>query len=197
MQNDNLSMQDELRQMKSDYEHLKAGVDRQMIINRQLMETVFRSKVGVLDSNRKATMAGAGAAVLVTLVASHIRGLDMGLAGMLAAFYVLMLIGYGFMYRKLGKIEYGTDDVVSTTARLRKFKRNYMIVNAVSWVLVAGLMCFMLPEIHHSFRIPARGVAAIAVMCVALLAGVCSQYLIDRKVLKACDEIIDRLKDRS
>ena len=37
MQNDNVSMQNELRQMKSDYEYLKAGMDKQVIINRQLM----------------------------------------------------------------------------------------------------------------------------------------------------------------
>lgn len=197
MQNDNLSVYDELRQMKSDYEHLKTGMDKQTIINRQLMEMVFRNKVSVLDSNRKTTIAGVCAAILIILIASYIRGLDMCLAGMIAALYVLMLIGYVLIYRKLGKIEYGTDNVLSTVTRLRKFKRNYMIVNTVSWVLVAGLMCFIFPEIHNTFLIPERGFAAIVIICVAVLAGVCIQYFIDRKVLKACDDIIDHLKDRS
>lgn len=197
MQNDNLSMLDELRQMKSDYEHLKTGMDKQTIINRQLMEMVFRNKVSVLDSNRRTTMAGVGAAILITLTASYIRGLDMCLAGMIAAFYALMLIGYLLIYRKLGKIEYGTDNVLSTVTRLRKFKRNYMIVNTLSWVLVAGLMCFIFPEIYNTFLIPKRGIAAIAIMCVAVLAGVCIQYFMDRKVLKVCDDIMAHLKDRS
>ena len=84
MKNDNLSVQDELQQMKSDYEYLKADMDRQVIINRQLMEAVLRSDVGVLDSNRKNTVIGIGAAILVTLAVSYIRGLDMSLAGMIA-----------------------------------------------------------------------------------------------------------------
>lgn len=197
MQNDNLSMQEELRQMKADYEHLKAGMDKQTIINGQLMETVFRNKVSALDSNRRNTLASVSAAILITLAASYIRGLDMCLAGMIAAFYGLILIGYVFIYHELGKIEYGTDNLLSTVTRLRKFKRNYMIVNTVSWMLVAGLMCFLFPEIYDSFRIPERGIAAIAVMCVALLAGICIQYFIDRKVLRTCDGIIDHLKDRS
>ena len=108
-----------------------------------------------------------------------------------------MLIGYVFIYHKLGKIESGTDNVLATVTRLRNFKRNYMIVNTVSWVLVAGLMCFIFPEIHNTFLIPERGFAAIVIICVAVLAGVCIQYFIDRKVLKACDDIIDHLKDRS
>lgn len=190
-------MQDELRQMKSDYEYLKAGMDKQLIINRQLMERVFRNKASVLDANRRATMTGASAAILITLAASYIRGLDMRLAGMIAAFYVLMLIGHAFIYRKLGKTEYGADNVLSTVTRLRKFKRNYMIVNTLSWVLVIALMCFLFPEIHHTFRNPERGIAAIAFMCVAVLAGICIQYLMDRKVLKACNDMIDHLKDRS
>lgn len=197
MKNDNLSVQDELQQMKSDYEYLKADMDRQVIINRQLMEAVLRSDVGVLDSNRKNTVIGVGAAILVTLAISYIRGLDMSLAGMIAALYVLMLIGYVFIYRKLGKIEVGTDNVLSTVTRLRKFKRNYMIVNTLSWVLVVGLMCFAFPEIRATFSTPWLGIAAITFMGVAVLAGICIQYFVDRKVLGACDDIIDRLKDRS
>lgn len=197
MQNDNLSMHDELRQMKSDYEQLKAGMDRQTIINRQLMETVFRSKVGVLDSNRRTSVASLGAAMLITLTISYIKGLDMHLAVIIAAFFVLVLIGYVLIYRKLGKIEYGTDDILSTVTRLRKFKRSYMIVNVLSWVVLAGLMCFMLPEIHNTFSNPERGVAAIIFMCVAILAGIGIQYFTDRKILKACDDIISQLKDRS
>ena len=33
-------------------------------------------------------------------------------------------------------------------------------------------------------------------MCVAVLAGICIQYFMDRKVLKACDDIIDQLKEK-
>lgn len=197
MKNDNLSVQDELQQMKSDYEYLKADMDRQVIINRQLIEAVLRSDVGVLDSNRKNTVIGVGAAILVTLAVSYIRGLDMSLAGMIAALYVLMLIGYVLIYRKLGKIEVGTDNVLSTVTRLRKFKRNYMIVNTLSWVLVAGLMCFAFPEIRATFSTSWLGIAAVTFMGVAVLAGICIQYFVDRKVLGACDDIIDRLKDRS
>ncbi len=194
MQNDNLSMYDELRQMKSDYDYLKADMDKQLIINRQLMELVLRNHVDVLDSNRRTTLAGVGAAILITLAASYIKGLDMCLAGMLAAFYVLLLMGYVFIYHKLGKIEYGADDLLSTVTRLRKFKRNYMIVNTVSWVLAIGLMCFIFPAIYNTFRVPERGIAAITFMCVAIFAGICIQYFIDRKVLRACDDIIKQLK---
>lgn len=196
MQNDNLSMYDELRQMKSDYDYLKADMDKQMIINRQLMELVLRNHVDVLDSNKRTTLAGVGAAILITLAASYIKGLDMSLAGMLAAFYVLLLMGYVFIYHKLGKIEYGADNLLSTVTRLRKFKRNYMIVNTVSWVLAIGLMCFIFPAIYNTFRVPERGIAAITFICVAIFAGVCIQYFIDRKVLRACDNIIKQLKDK-
>lgn len=197
MQNENLSMYEELGQMKSDYEHLKAGMDKQNIINRQLLEKVFRNKTGVLDSNRKNTVAGVSAAIVLTLAVSYIKGIDMRLAGMIAAFFFLMLTGYVIIYYRLGKIEYGTADVLSTVTRLRKFRLNYMIVNIVSWVLLAGMMFFIFPEIYDSYRIPERGIAAIVIMSVAIITGICIQYFTDRKILKACDEIIDHLKDRS
>lgn len=197
MQNENLSMYDEFRQMKSDYEHLKADMDKQTIINRRLMETVFRNKTGVLDSNRRTTVVSLGAAIIITLAISYIRGVNMYIAGTVAALFLLMLISYVFIYRKLGKIEYGKENVLSTVMGLRKFKRNYMVVNIVSWVLAAGLICITLPEIYSTFSTPERGTATIAFMCIAAFAGILIQYFIDRKVLRACDEIIDSLKERS
>lgn len=197
MQKDNLSMDDGLQQMKSDYEYLKAGMDKQTIINRQLMERVFRDRTRVLTSNRTTALVSISAAILVTLALSYVRGVDMRIAGIVAGFFALMLIGYGLIYRKLGKIEYGTADILSTVTRLRKFKRNYMIVNTVSWILAAGLLSFMIPEIYGSYSIPQRGIAAIVFICAAVIAGICIQYLTDRKVLRSCDAIIDHLKDRS
>ena len=88
MQNNNLSMHDELWQMKADYERLKADMDKQTIINRQLMEIVVRHNVNVLDSHRIATIVGVSAAILITLVASYVKGLDLRLTGMIAVFYV-------------------------------------------------------------------------------------------------------------
>lgn len=189
-------MYDELRQMKSDYEYLKADMDRQMIVNSQLLETIFRNNVSVLDSNRRTSIVSVSTAILVILTVSYIRGLDMRLAGMIAVCYAFMLIGYILIYHKLGKIEQGNDNVLSTMTRLRNFKRNYMIVNAISWGLVAVLMCFIFPEILDTYLSHERGIAAIAFMCLAVIAGICIQYFIDRKVLKACDDIIDRLEDR-
>lgn len=197
MQNDNLSMYDELRQLKSDYECLKADMDTQVIVNRQLMEQVVRNNIGVLDSDRRSAMIGVSAAILIVLGVSLIKGLDMWLAGMLVAFYLLLLIGYVVIYHKFGKIECGTDNVLSTIVRLRKFKRNYMIVNTVSWVLAIGLIGFLFPEIRNTFRTPEQSVAAMVFLCVAVLAGLCMQYFVDRKVLRACDGIIDHLKERS
>ena len=197
MQNDNLPMYDELRQMKSDYEYLKADMDKQTIINRQLMEMVFRNNVSVLDSNRKTTIIGVGVAIFATLAVSYIRGIDMRIAGVIATFFLLLLTGYVLIYHRLGKIESSADNVLSTVKKLRKFRKNYMIVNIVSWILAVGIICIILPEIHDSFRIPGRGTAAVAFMCIAALIGIAIQYFIDRKVLKACDDIIVHLKDRS
>ena len=71
MQNDNVSMQNELRQMKSDYEYLKAGMDKQVIINRQLMEAVLRNKAGVLEANRRNTTAGVSNGTTGSSISSH------------------------------------------------------------------------------------------------------------------------------
>ena len=80
---------------------------------------------------------------------------------------------------------------------IRKYKRNDNWENYAALVLVAGHVSLYIPAICDSVRIPARGVAAVAVMCVALLAGVGIQYFVDRRVLRACDDMIDHLKDRS
>ena len=124
--------------MKADYDYLKADMDRQRIINRQLMERVLRDHVGVLDANRKPALASMGAAILITLAAAYVRGLDMCLAGMIAAFYALMLIGYVFIYHKLGKIESGDRQRPRDGNQIKEFQtelhdRQYRLMGAGGW----------------------------------------------------------------
>ena len=49
MQNDNLSLQDELRQMKSDYAYLKPEMAEQTITTRKIMEGVSQKRARVWD----------------------------------------------------------------------------------------------------------------------------------------------------
>ena len=156
---------DELGQMRDEYANLKEELDRQKIINGKLMENTFRK-------NAFALPVAAGLALCLIIMA-----------------------GYIVVYRKLD-FKDGMADIKTTALKVRRFRKNYIRLQLASYVLAIGFIIISAPFIFPGFLATAKGLAAIALFFIVIfIACACAQYFTDRKVLKACDEIIDRLEE--
>ena len=186
---------DELGQMRDEYANLKEELDRQKIINGKLMENTFRKNVDVLDSNRK---TGIAVCVVMTLflaaLATFMEAFALPVAAGLALCLIIMA-GYIVVYRKLD-FKDGMADIKTTALKVRRFRKDYIRLQLASYVLAIGFIIISAPFIFPGFLATAKGLAAIALFFIVIfIACACAQYFTDRKVLKACDEIIDRLEE--
>ena len=73
-------MSEELEQMRLQYEALKEDIEKQKIINAEVMESIFRKNVGVLDSDRKLGVTVGIAAIPFVFAVCLLQGLDMWVA---------------------------------------------------------------------------------------------------------------------
>lgn len=197
MQNKEILKTDEFEQLQKEYACLKADFDKQKILNEQLVDKIFKKNVKVLDTNKKNSVFICVAAIIFVLLVAVINGVDMKYAILPALLCLVIMVGYLILYHKLGRVEYGQDSILEMLIKMRKFKKNYMLLNGVLWLLSIGLMAFLIPVIYGSFTISLYGIIAIAFVCVIFIICIVIQYLIDKKVLKACDDIIDRLNYES
>lgn len=197
MQNKEILKTDEFEQLQKEYACLKADFDKQKILNEQLVDKIFKKNVKVLDTNKKTSVFICVVAIMFVLLVAVINGVDMKYAILPALLCLVIMVGYLILYHKLGRVEYGQDSILEMLIKMRKFKKNYMLLNGVLWLLSIGLMTFLIPVIYGSFTISLYGIIAIAFVCVIFIICIVIQYLIDKKVLKACDDIIDRLNYES
>lgn len=185
---------DELEQMRDEYANLKEELDRQKIINGKLMESTFRKNVDVLDSNKKTGIAVCVVmALFLAALATFMEAFTLPVAAGVAL-CLIIIAGYIVVYRRID-FKDGIDDVRTTALKVRKFRKDYIKFQLTSYAWVLGFIIISAPFIFKGFLATSKGLAAIALIIVIFIACACAQYLTDRKVLKACDEIIDRLEE--
>lgn len=185
---------DEMEQMRGEYARLKEELDRQKIINERLMENTFRKNVDLLDNNRKTGIALCVVmALFLAALAVFMEAFTLPLAAGVALCLIIMA-GYIVVYRRMDFRD-GIDDVKTTVLKVSRFRKNYIKFQLTSYAWVLGFIIISAPFIFKGFLTTAKLLSAIALFIVIFIACVCAQYFTDKKVLKACDEIIDRLKE--
>lgn len=185
---------DELEKMRDEYAGLKEELDRQKIINGKLMVSTFRKNVDVLDSNKKTGIAVCVVmALFLAALATFMEAFTLPVAAGVAL-CLIIIAGYIVVYRRID-FKDGIDDVRTTALKVRKFRKDYIKFQLTSYAWVLGFIIISAPFIFKGFLATAKGLAAIALIIVIFIACACAQYLTDKKVLKACDEIIDRLEE--
>ena len=189
-------MSEELERMRKDYAALKAELDGQKILNGRLMDKVFSKNVSMLGHNKKLGVFMGIFALAFILSSAAIKGVDMRYVLLPALLCLVIVACYMVLYNRLGRIDC-QDNVLATVVRVRKFRKNYMLMNGILWLLAFGVLAFLLPVVYGSFAVAANGIAAVIFVCAIVVVCVIAQYLVDCKVLKACDEIIDRLNHTS
>lgn len=185
---------DELEKMRDEYAGLKEELDRQKIINGKLMESIFRKNVDVLDSNKKTGIAVCVVmALFLAALATFMEAFTLPVAAGVALCLIIMA-GYIVLYRRMD-FKDGMADVKTTALKVSRFRKKYIKFQLTSYAWVLGFIIISAPFIFKGFLATAKSLAAIAFIIVIFIACACAQYFTDRKVLKACDEIIDRLEE--
>ena len=87
-----------------------------------------------------------------------------------------------------------TDDILSATQKLKRFKLQYQRVflgSMVAAVILAGLY---VPTIYHSWSTPEQGLKMVIAFFILAVVICFLGYLYYKRLMKACDSILDRLK---
>ena len=164
MQDGKIFDSEELEQMRLQYASLKEDLEKQKIINGKMMESVFRKNIGILDTDRKIGIAGGLVAVPLVFAVCIIQGLDMWIAVVLGAVFLAQTVAYLMLYRRLGPVGNGQENVLDTAVGIRKFRKGYIAINTALWVLVLAVFVVMGVEIYHAWSTPVKGLAAVGIL---------------------------------
>ena len=193
MNKEEFDINQELEQMRQDYAALKERFDKQQIINEQLIQNAMKKDVRRLFLSKKTVPIGIACAILGVIL-SYIQGMAWWLTLSIIIFSVIFFPGVFWVYKGIREETIYNGDILSTTGALRQFKKRYIVLVAgiclYFFVFVVGATIFM-TSMNISAELMWRRGILIALLCVGTLA---LEYYSAKRLLNACDDIIDRLK---
>ena len=196
MNKEEFDINQELEQMRQDYAALKERFDKQEIINNHLMDKAFHADARWLFLEKYISPVLAALLIALAIVLGVIKYVPQWIIIAMIAFGVISIIGVLWAYKGVNKEALFNSDIVTATETMRKFKKRYFILEAVTWTYFIGMMAFGALQIA-SYNFPAHTIV-IRELLLALLvisAGLLEYFLVKRQ-LKARDDIIERLQMR-
>ena len=196
MQNEENMSSMELEQLRSEYAALRKMLDEQQIVNAELQKKAFRRNLGLMRMDKWSGIIGGAVAALAILVFVPIGGLDWWVIVAAIAYCLLVMAGVILIYRRADLSEDSGEDVLTRAVRLRRFKRNYVLVSVAGWIAAVALLVFavhIVPVLEGLLSISRRQAVGVLVWLVLICGFV--QYLWDRRILRVCDDVINHLEN--
>ena len=183
----------ELQQMRQDYAVLKERFDKQQIINEQLMQNAMKKDVRRLFLSKK-SIPGVIVLFIIAVILCYVQRFDWWVPLSLIIYGMLTIPGVFWVYKGIREETIYNGDILSTTEALRKFKKRYIVLVAVICILFFAFVVIAtlyMTSMNISTELMWRRGILIAILCVATIA---LEYYSAKRLLNACDNIIDRLK---
>ena len=194
MNKEEFDINQELEQMRQDYADLKERFDQQQIINEQLMEKAFKADVRWLSRDRNSGVIAVILGIPAIIILSIIRKADWWFPVVATVFVLIILWAMLRLYKNLSKDTLYTEDVLSATKKVKRFKQQYQRYFFASLAAAVILFGSYLPTIYHSWSTPEQGTKMVVIGCIFAVVLLVWGYVYYKRLMKACDSILDRLK---
>ena len=194
MNQEEFDINQELEQMRQDYAALKERFDKQQIINDRLMEKAFKSDVRWLSADKLSGVVAGALAIPFIIVLSIIKHVDWWFPVAVSVFIVLTLWAMLRMYKNLSKETLYEEDILSATKKVKRFKQQYQRFFFVSMTAAVLLTGAYAPTIYHSWSNPEQGLKMLLLLGLIVVTLCTLGYLYYKRLMKACDSIIDQLQ---
>ena len=194
MNTEEFDINQDLEQMRQDYADLKERFDQQQIINEQLMEKAFKADVRWLSRDRNSGVIAVILGIPAIIILSIIRKADWWFPVVATVFVLIILWAMLRLYKNLSKDTLYTEDVLSATKKVKRFKQQYQRYFFASLAAAVILFGSYLPTIYHSWSTPEQGTKMVVIGCIFAVVLLVWGYVYYKRLMKACDSILDRLQ---
>ena len=194
MNTEEFDINQDLEQMRQDYADLKERFDQQQIINEQLMEKAFKADVRWLSRDRNSGVIAVILGIPAIIILSIIRKADWWFPVVATVFVLIILWAMLRLYKNLSKDTLYTEDVLSATKKVKRFKQQYQRYFFASLAAAVILFGSYLPTIYHSWSTPEQGTKMVVIGCIFAVVLLVWVYVYYKRLMKACDSILERLE---
>ena len=184
----------ELQELKSEFNDLKETLNKQRIVNKELLDQIRKQKTSFIGKDLTKRMSTDIITIPMIIVICHAVGWPVWFAVAVSIWALIDLIAVLVGRKKFDTRKMLDDDVLTAAKTVKEYKRFYHLSVVVGAIPAVALVAFVLVRIYAQSAPDDNMLLPTAIYIFACLAGILLSIKTYRKKMEACDNLIDSLE---
>ena len=184
----------ELQELKSEYNDLKETLNKQRIVNKELLEQIRKQKTSFIGKDLTKRMSLDIITIPMIIVICHAVGWPIWFAVAVSIWALIDLIAVLVGRKKFDTRKMLDYDVLTAAKTVKEYKRFYHLSVVVGAIPAVALVAFVLIRIYTHSAPDENMLFPTAIYIFTCVAGVLFSVKTYRKKMEACDSLIDSLE---
>ena len=184
----------ELQELKSEYNDLKETLNKQRIVNKELLEQIRKQKTSFIGKDLTKRMSLDIITIPMIIVICHAVGWPIWFEVAVSIWALIDLIAVLVGRKKFDTRKMLDDDVLTAAKTVKEYKRFYHLSVVVGAIPAVALVAFVLIRIYTQSAPDENMLFPTAIYIFTCVAGVLYAVKTYRKKMEACDNLIDSLE---
>ena len=185
----------ELQELKSEFNDLKETLNKQRIVNKELLAQVQKQKASFIGKDLAKRMSMDIITIPMIIVICHAVGWPIWFAVAVSIWALIDLIAVLVGRRKFDTSKMLDDDVLTAAKTVKEYKRFYHLSVVVGAIPAVALVAFVLIRIYTQSAPDENMLFPTAIYIFTCVAGVLYAVKTYRKKMEACDNLIESLEN--
>ena len=184
----------ELQELKSEFNDLKETLNKQRIVNKELLKQIRKQKTSFIGKDLTKRMSLDIITIPMIIVICHAVGWPIWFAVAVSIWALIDLIAVLVGRKKFDTRKMLDDDVLTAAKTVKEYKRFYHLSVVVGAIPAVALVAFVLIRIYTQSAPDENMLFPTAIYIFTCVAGVLFSVKTYRKKMEACDKLIDSLE---
>ena len=184
----------ELQELKSEYNDLKETLNKQRIVNKELLEQIRKQKTSFIGKDLTKRMSLDIITIPMIIVICHAVGWPIWFAVAVSIWALIDLVAVLVGRKKFDTRKMLDGDVLTVAKTVKEYKRFYHLSVVVGAIPAVALVAFVLIRIYTQSAPDENMLFPTAIYIFTCVAGVLYAVKTYRKKMEACDNLIDSLE---
>ena len=187
----------ELQELKSEFNDLKETLNKQRIVNQELLEQIRKQKTSFIGKDLAKRMSMDIITIPMIIVICHAIGWPMWFAAAVSIWALIDLLAVLVGRKKFDTQKMLDDDVLTVAKTVKEYKKFYHLSMMIGAIPAVALVAFILIRIYTQSAPDENMLFPTAIYIFTCVAGVLFSVKTYRKKMEACDNLIDSLENKS
>ena len=186
----------ELQKLKSDFNDLKETLNKQRIVNKELLAQVQKQKASFIGKDLAKRMSMDIITIPMIIVICHAIGWPMWFAAAVSIWALIDLLAVLVGRKKFDTQKMLDDDVLTVAKNVKEYKRFYHLSTVIGAIPAVAMTAYIILRIYSQGTSGNDMLWVFGLLFVTYFIAVLVTVRKYKKLMSSCDSLIDSLESK-